>query len=269
MVELNMNLAMKIFSAPSVSMEEWLVMEEIYKHSKKNGWKVFDDKFGNIYVQKGELEEYEYYPVLVAHMDTVHFEHEELIDNEEVLDIRNEFGILKAYYSNTNTQTGIGGDDKAGIIIALEVLKRIDKGMCAFFRAEEIGCIGSKNLDLSVMKMGGYAIEFDAPTGSEICVHCDGIKLYDDNFLDKVLPSLNKFGFDNFVEHRPFTDVARIREQLDYNTINMGAGYHNYHSPDEYVVISEMENTISCAIEMISTLGNTFQKFGKYQLKTA
>lgn len=269
MVKLNMDLAMTLFSTPTISMEEWLVMEEIYNYSNEKGWEVIEDDFGNLYVQKGVLEKGEYYPVLVAHMDTVYDEHDQLIENRELLDIRNECGMLEAYFPNTDIQTGIGGDDKAGIIIALEVLDKIDKGMCVFFRAEEIGCVGSNQLDLSIMKEGGYAIGFDAPSGDEICVHCDGVKLFDDSFLEKISPSLNRFGFNNFVEHRPFTDVARIREKLDYNTINMGAGYYNYHSPEEYVMIWEMENTISCAIEMISTLGNTHQKFEELNLKIA
>jgi len=110
------------------------------------------------------------------------------------------------------------------------------------------------------MDQGGYAIQFDAP-GNEVSVYVDGVKLYDDTFRDLISPMLAAYGVDDFVEYNPYTDIARVRERLDYNTLNMGAGYHNYHTPSEYVVISEMERAVACAVDLVQTLGNKLYLF--------
>ena len=255
MKDLNMKLTTRILSTPSLPEMEGLVLNEIREYSLGQGWRVLTDDYGNMYVQKGELSEGEHFPVLVAHVDTVHYEQEDLIRTGDRLDIRNEAGILRAYCPGTGKQTGIGGDDKAGVVVALEILSRIDEGLCAFFRAEEIGCVGSINLDETIMRHGGYAIQFDAP-GNEVSVYVDGVKLFDESFLDLVSPTLDQFGINDFVQHNPFTDIARVRERLDYNTLNVGAGYHQAHLPTEYVVVREMEKTIACITELIQTLGN-------------
>jgi len=264
MTKLNMKLAESIFSAPSLSEKEGLVLNAIRKFSDENNWHTLMDAYGNMYVQKGQLERGEKFPVLVAHVDTVHYDHSGLIETGGRLDIREEDGILRAYHPDTGMQTGIGGDDKAGVIVALEVLSRIDKGMCAFFRAEELGCIGSSQLDKDIMAQGGYAIQFDAP-GNEVSVYVDGVKLYDSGFLDLIAPTLEQFEMTDFVTYNPFTDIARIRERLDYNTLNMGAGYHHYHSSTEYVVINEMEKAIACALEIVQVLGSQHYPFDELE----
>ena len=260
MTYLNMDLVTTIFSTPSLSGREELVLSAIKEFAEKNGWPTRTDAYGNMYVQKGSLEDGEKFPVLVAHVDTVHHAHLALIEAGKSLDIREENGELRAYYPGTDMQTGIGGDDKAGVIVALEILSRIEKGLCAFFRDEEPGCLGSLNLHRPTMDQGGYAIQFDAP-GNEASVYVDGVKLYDDTFRDLISPVLVAFGADDFVEYNPYTDIARVRERLDYNTLNMGAGYHNYHTSSEYVVVSEMERAVACAVELVQTLGNKLYLF--------
>ena len=125
--------------------------------------------------------------------------------------------------------------------------------------------MGSINLDKDIMRQGGYAIEFDAP-GNEVSVFVDGVKLFDESFLDLVSPTLDKFGINDFVQYNPFTDIARIRERLDYNTLNIGAGYHQFHLPTEYVVVREMEKAIACITELIQTLGNQYYPFDKTEV---
>jgi putative aminopeptidase FrvX len=264
MPKLNMKLAKNIFSVPSLSEKEKFVLDAIRNLAEEKNWRALMDDYGNMYVQKGELQTDEKFPVLVAHVDTVHYDHLALIETGGRLHIREKNGVLRAYHPDTGMQTGIGGDDKAGVIIALEVLSRIDKGMCAFFRAEELGCIGSIQLDKDIMAQGGYAIQFDAP-GNEVSVYVDGVKLYDSTFLDLIFPTLEKFKMTDFVKYNPFTDIARIRERLDYNTLNMGAGYHHYHSSTEYVVINEMEKAIACALEIVQVLGSQHYLFDELE----
>ena len=79
----------------------------------------YRDEMMNIYVTKGVLEEGEYYPMFIAHTDTVHQKVNKIIVKEESLVRPNTFGktfddkkvpSLKAYLED-GTPTGIGGDD--------------------------------------------------------------------------------------------------------------------------------------------------------------
>ena len=100
------------------------------------------DELSNIYVTKGESESY---PCFISHTDTVHE-----IDSINVVEgIKTkpntfgksfgdeEFDVLYAVNDQGNP-TGIGGDDKSGIFICLEILRNVQECKLAFFVSEEI-----------------------------------------------------------------------------------------------------------------------------------
>lgn len=99
-------------------------------------------KDGNIYATKGYAN---YFPCIVAHTDTVH----EIVKNLTVIRIGEN---LTGFNAVMMEQTGIGGDDKVGIHIALECLEKFENIKVAFFRDEEIGCAGSYDADVSFLK---------------------------------------------------------------------------------------------------------------------
>jgi di/tripeptidase len=267
MKNLNLKRAKEIFSIPTISEREELIKDYLVQYAIEMGYNYKIDTYGNLYLIKGDLISKKKYPILVAHIDTVHVDQISLINNNQRLDIQESNGELRAINPITGNKTGIGGDDKAGVIIALEVLERIEKGICAFFVEEEIGALGSNNLNYPIMSKGAYAIQFDAPTGSEVCVHSDGVRLFDIDFMDLIYPTLSKFGYSNFVMHRPFTDVSRVRSIMKYNTLNLGAGYYNFHTKDEYVLISEMENAVNCTLEIIDVLSIATEKIKPLSLQ--
>ena len=89
----------------------------------------------NIYVIKGEAESY---PCVVAHTDTVH----DMVDNFQLFKSDDR---LFSIDSELMERVGIGGDDKVGVFIALQVLRETDVCKVAFFRDEEVGCDGSSD----------------------------------------------------------------------------------------------------------------------------
>lgn len=91
------------------------------------------DKHGNLYAVKGEAESY---PCIVSRLDQVQHTHSKDFKAIETRDII--FG-----FSAMNHQIeGLGADDKNGILICLEALRKYCHIKCAFFKEEETGCRG-------------------------------------------------------------------------------------------------------------------------------
>ena len=84
--------------------------------------------------------------MFIAHTDTVHELVDEIVVEEEMLEKPPTFGrtfteelnlSLKGYTPQGNP-TGIGGDDKCGVFLALELLRTLDvvKGRSLRFRRD-------------------------------------------------------------------------------------------------------------------------------------
>lgn len=252
---MNVDFLKEVLSLPSISGSEGMVRDYIKNFANNNGIDYYLDRKGNVYLTKGKLKnENEYYPCVVSHIDTVHTSHTSLIDNREKLTIKEEDDILTAYLPNTETQTGIGGDDKCGVYVCLELFKRFDYLKGAFFVEEEIGMRGSKEADDDFFENVGYAIQFDAPSSNWITEICYGVKLFDEDFKDLISETLGDCGYTNFSKD-PFTDVNQLASKYDFNCLNLGCGYYRQHSNSEYVVISEVENSLIAGETLINKLG--------------
>jgi len=153
---MNIEKFKELLSVPTKTYQEEDMVEFICNElDEMEGVTFYRDEMMNIYATKGVLEEGEYYPMFIAHTDTVHSKIDKIIVKEEKLSRPNTFGktfddtlvdVLKAYDENGNP-TGIGGDDKCGIFICLELLKQLDKVKIGLFVSEETGCHGSSKCD--------------------------------------------------------------------------------------------------------------------------
>ena len=77
----------------------------------------------------------------MAHLDSVHEIQDYTVKEEYHLNAQDEKKLsLVAYSDNTGERCGIGGDDKAGVFICLELLDKLDNVKVFFPVAEEIGC---------------------------------------------------------------------------------------------------------------------------------
>lgn len=160
------------------------------------------------------------FPVLlVAHMDTVHL--------TPVKEVVYDGPII-------SSPQGIGGDDRCGVYIILELLKEFDCSV-VFTEDEEIGCVGAKkfveNEDIEV----NYIIEFDR-RGSNDCVFY----------------SCDNPDFTNFVESTgffkkalgSFSDICIIAPALGAAAVNLSCGYYSEHSVKETINLLEMNEII-------------------------
>jgi putative aminopeptidase FrvX len=220
----------------------------------------------NIYATKGELTDGEFYPMFIAHTDTVHQKIDKIIVKEEKLVRPNTFGktfdktevnCLKAYTENGDP-TGIGGDDKCGIFICLELLRQLDKVKIGLFVSEETGCHGSSKCDENFLKDVGYITQYDAPGNHLISEICSGVRLFDreGEFFAKTLKVIEEsFGNEMLVQSHPYTDVSQLKKKSDVSCINMSCGYYNMHTNQEFVSIEDVRCAIEAGKNMVKELG--------------
>lgn len=215
------------------------------------GVKVYKNK-GNIYATKGKSDAY---PCVVAHTDTVH-------------DIENEFHVQRhkdvLYAINEKYErVGIGGDDKVGIFVALQALEKTDNIKVAFFRDEEVGCVGSGVADMSFFSDVGFVLQCDRRGYADFVSSIYSTKLYSDEFSQAVAPYLAQY--DRVEADGGLTDVYQLTKNgLEVSVANMSCGYYDPHTENEYIVISEVFRTADFVQDVIDNLGGT-----KFTIKTA
>jgi putative aminopeptidase FrvX len=270
---MNKELLKTVLSIPSVYKREELVRDYIKTYAENNGIVYHIDAKGNIYLTKGEITEDEFYPCVVAHMDTVHTSQSILVDKDLRLQIvesqyevdeKTTQTVLTARYPETGKQTGIGGDDKCGVAVCLEMLNHFDVLKAAFFVEEEIGMNGSRVADMEFFENVGYAIQFDAPSDNWITEVCSGVKLFGDEFKGLITETLSNGGYTTF-SRDPFTDVNQLAQKFDFCCLNLGCGYHRQHTDLEYVIVEEVENAVKVGISLIEHLGVKYYHHEKPQ----
>ena len=161
--------------------------------------------------------------LLVAHMDTVHKE-----TPKEII-----------YSKGTvSSPQGIGGDDRCGIYMILQIIREINANVL-FVEDEEIGGVGSgkfiktetcKNLKGRIE----FIIELDRK-GSNDAVYYDCSNVEFEEFVEK---EFWKYGYGSF------TDICNLCPEIEVAGVNLSCGYYNAHHLDEYVVLREMEDAI-------------------------
>ena len=230
------------------------------------GVSFYRDEMMNIYATKGTLEEGEFYPMFIAHTDTVHSKIDKIVVEEEKLKRPYTFGktfdetlvdVLKAY-DTEGKPTGIGGDDKCGIFICLELLKQLDKVKIGLFVSEETGCHGSSKCDVNFLQDVGYITQYDAPGNHLITEICSGVRLFerDSEFFEKTLEVITEsFGNEMLIQSHPYTDISQLKKKIDVSCINMSCGYYNMHSVQEFISIEDVKCSIEAGKNMVKVLG--------------
>lgn len=252
----NNELLHKVLSIPSYSGYEYLVIEFLVEYGQEKGYTVDVDAKGNVYFTKGSVEEGKYFPCVSAHMDTVFYDHKELIKAGLSKTIVENDGIITAINPLTGKQTGIGADDLAGVFACLKTFEVVDNIKAAFFVEEECGLHGSYACDKSFFDNVGYFIQYDNPYGYWYSVRFCGKKLFSDEF-DKIVKPINEsMGVTYYCEYDSFSDALPIREQFNICAVDLPIGYYNWHSDRESLKVSEVFNGIAIGVEYIARLGN-------------
>lgn len=172
--------------------------------------------------------------MLVAHLDTVH---------------QSPVATISKFQGTWSSPQGIGGDDRCGIYMILDLIEALPfKPYVLFPTDEEIGCVGTKKFlqDYPVNEFDiKFLIEFDRKGRDEaIFYDCDN-KDFHTFILDN---TSYKKGFGSY------TDICHIMETWDVAGVNFSCGYYSAHTLSESVKTGEMMNTIRVVYTLLEKL---------------
>lgn len=127
----------------------------LIKYFEKAGYKLEEDNIGNLYLYiEGDGE-----PIaLLAHMDTVS-------------STKGLAPVVTDTHIRTNGKTILGADDKVGIALMCELVRRLDTNRRSieliFTVSEEIGLLGIKNIDYNKIKSKtAFVLDSGGPVGT-------------------------------------------------------------------------------------------------------
>ena len=250
------NLLKEILAVPSKTGDEKRLISYLSEYLSVRGYNYIVDAMGNIYVTKGVAKSY---PLVMAHTDTVHPITEMVVREVNEKDTKGEFKMaLKAFTQEGDMPCGIGGDDKAGVFICLQLLEMVDNIKVYLPVQEETGCYGSQ---FAVDKHKGfftdvsYSLMFDSPQNDSMSKTLMGTNLYDESsvFFQESKDFIIEHGINKWQDH-PYTDSMVLRRAFGFQTLNLAAGYYNYHSKNEYVIVDDVQNSIDLGFKIISNL---------------
>lgn len=182
--------------------------------------------------------------LLVAHMDTVHKHTPDIICMSE------DKSIMMSPF-------GIGGDDRCGVAMILEIIKEL-RCHVLFTEDEEVGGIGADKFCNSEIKPKlNFIIEFDRANEK------DAVYYQLDN--EKFSSAVENYGFVK--AYGTYTDIVDIAPELGCAAVNLSCGYYNAHTQHEFVSLPHMYAQIERAKKLISGECNTFYEYRGVEYK--
>lgn len=173
--------------------------------------------------------------LLVAHLDTVHREPATV--------------ICKTQKGNIwMSPQGIGGDDRCGVWIVMEILRSI-RCSVLFCEQEEVGGVGAKKFVQSgITPDVNYIIEFDRKGSDDAVFYdCDN-----ENFEDFIVGG----GFKT--DWGTFSDISIIAPALGIAAVNLSSGYWNPHTIGEFINFKTMRRVKEKSMALINTKTDFF-----------
>lgn len=201
---------------------------ELKKHLARKLFKSYPE----VIDQDGFLYAQGTFPVLlVAHLDTVH----DKLPTEILYDSKNN--IL------TSPQ-GIGGDDRCGVYMILEIIKHFNCSVLFCEDEEKMGVGADKFTEAKFTSSldFNYIIEFDRKNANDAVFYdCDN-------------PDFEKFITEEFYKSAwgSFSDISIIAPYLGCAAVNLSCGYYNPHTTAEYINLAEMEHSIAATLSILS-----------------
>jgi putative aminopeptidase FrvX len=244
---INKDKLKEVLSIQTHSFEQWRMFAYIVRECKAKNYDLFTLD-GNIYVTKGNADKY---PCIVAHMDSVHKIGEDLYP----LEVGDK---ITGFNRVTMTQTGIGGDDKVGVYIALECLNKFDNVKAVFFRDEEVGCVGSNLAYLDFFGDCTYILQCDRRGRKDFITNASGTELCSKKFKEDILPILSSWGYS--FANGMMTDVMTLKDNgLKISCANISCGYYNPHMDNEYIIVNHVEICMALVFDIFTNLTDTYK----------
>lgn len=167
------------------------------------------------------------------------------------LDIKHYVYPTDVYFDRENhiiwSPTGIGGDDRCGIYLILQILNCKDiknKPSLLFTMDEESGCLGAKKAAKELKgKIEGlkYLVELDRRGKDDVVFY--------DTKNEKFFKFCEEFGFHK-VEGLG-SDIKYLTQSWHIASCNVSVGYHNEHEKHEFINTQEMMDTLPKVVRMV------------------
>ena len=191
----------------------------------------FKETHANVIVGDGYVYAQGTFPVLlVAHLDTVH----KCLPNVILYDKKS---------NSLSSPQGIGGDDRCGVYMILEVIKKYNCSVL-FCEDEECGGIGATKFTKTKLAQQlefNYIIEFDRQGCDDaVFYHCDN-----EEFEKFITKDYYKTAWGTF------SDISILAPFFGCAAVNLSCGYYKPHTKNEYVVLSEMDESIKAACRIL------------------
>lgn len=244
---LDWRLLKKLYSIHSPSGKEDKMIAFLVSCLKSlPGVRLGKDSYGNLYAWKGKSETY---PCIVAHLDQVQRNHPRDFRAIETRD------IIFGFSAKEHSFCGLGADDKNGILIALETLKKYDSMKAVFFKEEETGCHGSSHAEIKFFEDCRYVIQCDRRGNSDLITNIGCSDLCSEKFIQDIDPE--KWGYKE--ETGMMTDVEALKERgLNVSAVNISVAYYQPHTDNEVTVKRDLEKCWKFVQHIIEDCTDTY-----------
>ena len=209
------------------------ILKKTQPELKKYVVKELKRHYKDIIIEDGFVFAQGTFPVLlVAHLDTVHE------TKPKMIMVAGDKDII-------SSPEGIGGDDRCGVYMIFEVIKKYNCSVL-FCEDEEIGGIGAHKFTKSKVAQSldfNYIIEFDRKGKNDAVFYdCDNVE-FEQFITEKFYKA----------EYGTFSDISIIAPYLGVAAVNLSCGYYNAHTKSEYIVISEMQASINATCDILAS----------------
>jgi len=177
-------------------------------------------------------------------MDTVH---------EEYSGMPTDIYIDKAGPDNPmevlRSNYGVGGDDRAGIYIVMEITRQLNCHIL-FCEDEECGGVGAERFCASgISPKVQFIVEFDRRGRDDAVFYgCDNRTFV--HFVES-------YGFTE--AQGSFSDISLIAPHLGIAAVNLSTGFYNAHSETEYIRLDDIGSIIDRAIPLIANVAKQYK----------
>jgi hypothetical protein len=209
--------------------EESIIYEKVEKLSGKS---LNKDGFGNLFIKIGESK-----ILFTAHLDTF---------SKKVEKVNH---VIEGKFLKTDGTTILGGDNKVGCAILINMIRANIPGNYYFYCGEEVGRLGSEYHNSKINNEDYLlAVAFDRKDIGSICNYQRGIKLANDELVDFLITELNKTGYTFFKDHFGLScDTFSFNEKVN-NCINISTGVYGEHTTGEKIDLDYYKSLQNCVL---------------------
>lgn len=189
--------------------------------------------------------------ILISHLDTVSSVqpiHSEIVYYKDVLSL--------SHFANKDVRC-LGGDDRNGVHLMLELVEQGHAPTLIFPYDEEIGCVGTVKMINEVDENDDL---YQTLQDNKFIIQIDrGVHGLRHNWQQEVVyyeesnPKFISMIDDFFIEdYGSFTDVVEWMDFLDIAGCNVGAGYKNEHTRSEQTNVSVLREQMKKVARLIN-----------------